>query len=205
MQSQKENSEWHTKRQTGRAKVARNLCQMMMFPSVTDFKKATKMNFIHNCPVTVDDIDVAEDIFGKDICALKGKTVRKTPCNVTIDTIKTPKETMKSHNDTFSGTDTMHANGLAFFITVSSKIKFVTVEEIKSRSMKMISKCIEGVIQIHNKRNRFQLYVKYKQKSIIYICILFLSIENDETLVIVPIFPFKTNYSPRPRSFTKLF
>ena len=42
MQSQKENSEWHTKRQVNKAKESRNLCQMMMFPSVLDFKNATQ-------------------------------------------------------------------------------------------------------------------------------------------------------------------
>ena len=40
MQSQKENSKWHTKRQINKAKEARNSCQMMMFPSVADFKNA---------------------------------------------------------------------------------------------------------------------------------------------------------------------
>ena len=38
MSSQKENSEWHTKRQAAKAKTARNLCQMMMHPSAADFK-----------------------------------------------------------------------------------------------------------------------------------------------------------------------
>ena len=74
MQSQKENGKWHTKRQIDKAKDAQNLHQMMMFPSVVDFKNAIKMNCIHNCPVTINDINVAKDVFGKDIFALKGKT-----------------------------------------------------------------------------------------------------------------------------------
>ena len=57
-----------------KAKEACNLCQMMMFLSASDFKNAIKMNHIHNCPVTIDNINAAEDIFGKDIFALKGKT-----------------------------------------------------------------------------------------------------------------------------------
>ena len=72
-----------------------------------------KMNFIHNCPVTVDDINAAEDIFGKDIRALKGKTTRKSPFAVTIDTIKMPKEIKKLHNNVFLGIDIMYINGLA--------------------------------------------------------------------------------------------
>ena len=79
--------------------------QMMMFPSVADFKNAIKMNYTHNCPVTVDDINVAEDVFGKDVFALKGKTTRKSPFAVTINTIEMPPEIVKLHNDTFLGID----------------------------------------------------------------------------------------------------
>ena len=92
MQSQKENSEWYTKRQVKRAKEACNLYQMMMFPSVADYKNAIKLNLIHNCPVTVEDINIAEDIFGKDIFALKGKTTRRSPYAVTMDIIEMPPE-----------------------------------------------------------------------------------------------------------------
>ena len=56
MQSQKENSMWYTKRQIKKAKEARNLHQMMMYPSTADFKNAIKLNFMHDCPVTVEDI-----------------------------------------------------------------------------------------------------------------------------------------------------
>ena len=73
VQSQKENGKWHTKWQN-KAKEAQNLHQMMMFPSASNFKNAIKMNHIHNCLVTVDNINVAEDIFGKDTFVLKGKT-----------------------------------------------------------------------------------------------------------------------------------
>ena len=67
MQSQKENSKWQTKRQINKAKEAQNLSQMMMFLNASDFKNAIKMNCIHNCPVTIDDVNVAEDAFGEDI------------------------------------------------------------------------------------------------------------------------------------------
>ena len=34
------------------------------------------MNHIKNCPVSIEDIGLAEQIFGKDVPVLKGKTVR---------------------------------------------------------------------------------------------------------------------------------
>ena len=153
MKSQKENSEQHTKRQVDEAKEAQNLHWMMMFPSASDFKNATKMNCMHNCPVTVIDIDTAEDIFGKDIFALKGKTTRKSPFAVTINAIDVPPEIVKLHNDTFLGIDMFCIKSLAFFIVVSSKIKLVTTEEINNENMRTILNCIKSVVKIHNERN----------------------------------------------------
>ena len=52
MQSQKENSKWHTKRQINKAKKACDSHQMMMFLSALDFKNAIKMNHIDDCPLS---------------------------------------------------------------------------------------------------------------------------------------------------------
>ena len=74
---------------------------MMMFPSVLNFKNAMKMNCMHNCPVTADNINVAKETFGKDIFTLKGKTARQSPFAVTIDTTETPPEIVELHNNIF--------------------------------------------------------------------------------------------------------
>ena len=44
-------------------------------PSVAYLKHIIKINAIKDCPVTVDDIILAEKIFGPDVASLKGKTV----------------------------------------------------------------------------------------------------------------------------------
>ena len=59
----------------------------------------------------------------------------------------------KLHNDIFLGIDIFHVNGSAFFITVSSKIKLVTTEEIGSENVKTIIECIKSAVQLHNTRN----------------------------------------------------
>ena len=37
------------------------------------------MNTIKNCPVTVEDVSIAEKIFGPDVSSLKGKSTRRKP------------------------------------------------------------------------------------------------------------------------------
>lgn len=58
-----------------------------------------KMNMIKNCPVTVDDVDVAEKIFGPAMSTLKGKSIRQAPRPVIRDEIELPDEiTNMDHN-----------------------------------------------------------------------------------------------------------
>ena len=53
------------------------------------------MNGIKNCPITLEDIDIAEKIFGKDIYTLKGKSTRTRPIPVIQDYVEIPKELKK--------------------------------------------------------------------------------------------------------------
>jgi hypothetical protein len=41
-----------------------------------DFKWVIQSSQIKDCPVTVDDVVAVNEIWGKDIAALKGKTTR---------------------------------------------------------------------------------------------------------------------------------
>ena len=50
------------------------------YPTMKDFIAMIKNNMLMNCPVTVEDIKNAENIFGPDIHVLKGKTVRQKKC-----------------------------------------------------------------------------------------------------------------------------
>jgi hypothetical protein len=58
-----------------------------------------------DCPVTVQDIDVATKSNGKDILALKGNTTRCKPAPVVRDLVKVPKEFMKLHKEVFLTAD----------------------------------------------------------------------------------------------------
>jgi hypothetical protein len=61
------------------------------------FKWLIRRNQIKDCPVTVQDINVALKIWGKNIAALKGKTTRRKMIPVARDYVKVPLELMKLH------------------------------------------------------------------------------------------------------------
>jgi hypothetical protein len=75
-------------------------------------------------PVTVQDIDVALTIWGKNIAALKVKTTRSKSIPVARDYVKVPMELIKLHKEVFLTTDIFFVNKIPFFLTLSRKICF---------------------------------------------------------------------------------
>ena len=64
----------------------------------------------------VQDIDIVNEIWGKKIAALKGKTTRKKPIHVAGDIFKIPKELIKLHKEVFMTAEIFFVNGIPFFI-----------------------------------------------------------------------------------------
>lgn len=71
-----ENEAGFTARQIEQAKRAKKLYGIVGYPSIKDFKAMIQGNLIMNCPVTIEDINIAEKVYGKSIAVIKGKTVR---------------------------------------------------------------------------------------------------------------------------------
>ena len=78
-----ENLQGFSKHQIEQAKLARKLYHVMAIPSIHDFKELIKNNMLYNCPITIEDINNAEEIFGMSVASLKGKTTRAKPEIVT--------------------------------------------------------------------------------------------------------------------------
>jgi hypothetical protein len=109
-----ENNTGFTKRQIKCAEIARNLYKT--YPSMKDFKWVIRINQIKDCPVTIQDIDVATKIWGKNISALKGKTTRSKAHPVARDYVKVPKELLKLHKEVFMTTYIFFVNKIPFFL-----------------------------------------------------------------------------------------
>ena len=111
-----------------------------------------KANMIANCPVTINNINLAEKICGMDIATLKGKTVRKKPEPVVIDHVSVPKDILKTHPEVTIAADIMFVQSIPFFVTISHHIKFTTIEKLASRSSGHIKEACDNVIKLHSNR-----------------------------------------------------
>ena len=111
-----ENKQIPPKRQIKGADRAKNLYAKLGYPSAKYFRWIIKSQKIIECPVTVQDINIAHTIWGKNIEALKGKTTMKKPIHVEGEIVKTPKEIVRIHKKLFMTADIFSVNGIPFFI-----------------------------------------------------------------------------------------
>jgi len=102
-----------------------------------------------NCPVTVRDIDNANQIFGPDLANLRGKTTRtKTEC-VRVEYVQILRDFLQLHKYVMLVMDVMFVNGLPFLVTSSQGLSLVTIEHLPSRTAKHLVQTLERVFKIY--------------------------------------------------------
>lgn len=151
IESVDENKKLFTNRQVEQAKLARNIYHALGTPSVHDFKAIIKSNQISNIPITIDDINIAEKIFGPDVGALKGKTTRQKPAPVVADYIEIPKELIDNHSNITLCLDGMKINGVNFLTTISRNIMYRTAEWVPSNTMQAYRSVLDNVFRTYNR------------------------------------------------------
>jgi hypothetical protein len=117
-----------------------------------DFKWVIQSNQIKDCPVTVQYIDVAQKIWGKNIAALKVKTTRSKSIRVARDYVKVPMELMKLHKEVFLTTYIFFVNKIPFLLTLSRKICFTAVNHLADRTAPHIFKAFKEMHQYYFQR-----------------------------------------------------
>jgi hypothetical protein len=146
-----ENKTFFTRQQIKKARRARELYHALGTPSPADFKAIIRMNLITNNPVTQEDIEISEQIFGKDISSLKGKTTRKTPSPVINDYIEIPKEFYVKQDNIVICIDGIKVNGLTFLMTISKNIYYRTAQFINKKTVTNYTEAIKDILQVYNK------------------------------------------------------
>jgi hypothetical protein len=94
-----ENKEGLTKRQIKNAELTLTLYKTVSYASMKDFKWVIQSNQIKDFAVTVQYIDVALKIWGKNIAALKGKTTWNKSIPLARDYVKVPTEPIQLHKE----------------------------------------------------------------------------------------------------------
>jgi hypothetical protein len=112
-----------------------------------DFKWVIRSNQIKYCPVTIQDINVATKICGKNIATLKGNTTRSKTHPVIRDYVKVPKELLKFYKEVFMTTDIFFVNKIPFFLTLSRHICFTAVNHLADRTVPQIFKAFKEMYQ----------------------------------------------------------
>ena len=72
--------------------------------------------------MTVQDIDVDHNIWGKHLPGLKGKPISKKPIPVAGDLVQVPKDLVKLHKDMYLMADTFYVNSIPLFLALNRKI-----------------------------------------------------------------------------------
>ena len=116
-----------------------------------DFIKILKTSSLPNCPVTPRDILIANELFGPDVGALKGKTTRRAPPIVDSTMSVDLTSILKHYGEVTLCVDLMYVNTVPLLVTLSRNIKFGTVEAVPDRKEATILRCIKGVVSLYRK------------------------------------------------------
>ena len=140
-------------RDYNQAVLARKIQKIIGRPSSKQFLEIINNNLLINCPVTCHDVLAAENIFGPDLGSLKGKTVRQTPESVMINDVKVQENILERYRHVTIAADIMYVNKIAFFVTISRNIRFVTSERLLNQKAETILKAIQQVLNIYQIKN----------------------------------------------------
>ena len=140
-------------RQIKAAERARELYIMLGRPSSRTYQYMLQHHLIKNTSVTYDDAVRAEQIFGPDLGALKGKSVRTTPAPVVLPSvIPVPPALFSNHREVTLCGDIFYMDKAMFFLTTSRNIQFLTVHHILNKKHDTIWKCICQANHIYKHR-----------------------------------------------------
>jgi hypothetical protein len=121
------------------AERARDLYSKLAYPSLTDFKWMPQSNSIQDCPVTLDDIILAEKICRPNIAALKDKTTRSTPKPVKTNYLQVSRGILDLHKEVYLTADIFFVNQVPFLLTYSQHLCFTTVTHSSDRKIQTIA------------------------------------------------------------------
>ncbi len=145
-------AEGYTPCQIASAKAACPAMSMMESPSTNTFCYMICNNLVNNCPVTLESIWVADNVFGPDVASLQGKMVRRKPDKFDPAFVDVPPEILACNLDVVVVVDLMFVNGLPFLVLILQNITIVTVLYMPLRTADNLCKGMLQVVAVYQWR-----------------------------------------------------
>lgn len=143
------NIEGFTRSDVLAAERAYRAANRMGAPSDRSFRAMVRN--ISNCPITSRDVSNAVQIFGPNLAGIRGKTVREKPQRVNTDRIEIPRDFHVLHCNVTLEADVFYVNEIPFLLSVSQKLKFLTVENIPNRSSNTLTVSLNRIVSLYKR------------------------------------------------------
>jgi hypothetical protein len=144
------NRQGYTLHQFECAKEARRLYHIVGTPTMNNFKSLLQMNVIQNFPVTVEDVNILEKIFGPDMSRLKGKSTRRKPKPVRSDLIEIPKEIIMKHHNIDLCMDVMYVNECGMLTATDQTIKLRSLVPMNTKLQAEYYPALDQILRHYN-------------------------------------------------------
>ena len=146
----KGNMEGFTERQVRYAKLARKAAAILTYPTEENLKYALRQKLFKNCPLTVEDVNNAEKIFGKDVAAMKGKMTRKKPNPIRLEVVEFPPEIIDQIRDLILSLDIMYVNTLPIMTSIDRTIRYRSAVPMESRAKEELFESLDQILRNYN-------------------------------------------------------
>ena len=138
----------YTRRAYECAQAARCLQNNIMRPASRHISNIA-ISHLRNCPVTKEDVQAADDIFGPNLGSLKGKTVWCPKKHVQAGSSAVTQCILEIHRDMALSVDIMFMNKIPFLVTSSRNICFNMVESLPICQVGTIATCLKKMTRLY--------------------------------------------------------
>ena len=170
IQNVKENEKMFTERERKNAALARQAQLRMGYPSIKDIVDGINKGRVINLPISRSDLENAEQIWGKDMGSVVGKTTRTRPSPVIIQ----PTQVSMDKNIILCA-DIFYIGGLTFLLTVSRGLSMCMVSHMANRKVSTLKDLIMVQVSAYQSNGFLISYLLSDNESAVTACIPFLN------------------------------
>ena len=114
-----------------------------------EFKNMVRDKLLENCPIKLEQITNANNIFGPDVARLRVKSTITNPTRVEREYIPITRDLYVLYKFVTLTSDVMLVNGLLFLITLYGKIKMFTAKYIPIQTAAQLSSSQKRTVKLY--------------------------------------------------------